>query len=389
MVAPPNLLLCFALMARAQDPSGAPPGAPAVAAPGVVGEAPIAAGNVAAARERALNEAFRQLVEGGFAALLAENGQAAPTAAQTTLRASWLARPKRLVRNYRVLSETEQNGLLQVRLTAELDEAFMRREFDRARGASNRGLPPGVTPLVSTGAPEAATALRAALTGEGVRVDLHPGAAPDENGLRALAARSGRAMVLAVSGRAAAEGPVRGAGRQAVDCHLGVRVVSGGGDSPERAAGSRGFAASESDARAACFAQVIRQLLPALLPDLGAAAAAPGDLRVVILDLDVSEPAVLSPLLRALRKVAGPTAAELRRVVVGRVEIRVASRLNSAALLAALGRELASQATLTRMGGDRGDRVAAQIRMLPPSLSPAAAAPGAPTTPAPAAPPPP
>jgi hypothetical protein len=367
------VLCLMAGLSWAQAPAA--PLTPAAPAEGVTGEAPIAAGNVAAARDRALNEAFRQLVEAGFAGLLAENALAAPTPALVTLRSSWLARPKRLVRNYRVLAESEQNGILQVRISAELDEAHMRREFDRARGVANRGLPPGVTPLVSSGAPEAATALRAALTGEGVRVDLQPGAPPDEAGMRALAQRSGRGTVVAVSGRAAAEGPVRGAGLQAVDCHLAVRLVSasGGADSPERAAGGRGFATSEADARTACFAKAIRQILPALLPDLGTAAAAPGDLRVVMLDLDLTEPAVLSPLLRALRKVAGPTAAELRRVVVGRVEIRVSSRLTPAALWNALGRELASQATLTRLGADRGDRLTAQIRMLPATLPPASA----------------
>src|ERR1044071_5869815 len=86
----------------------------APATEGVVGEAPIAAGNVAAARERGLNEAHRQLVEGSFASLLAENGLQAPTPPLVNLRAGWLARPKRLVRNYRVLAQDEQNGVLQV-----------------------------------------------------------------------------------------------------------------------------------------------------------------------------------------------------------------------------------------------------------------------------------
>jgi hypothetical protein len=311
----------------------------------------------------------------------------AATAPLSNLRTQWLARPKRLVRNYRVLAQNEQNGVLQVRISAELDEAFMRREFDRARGAANRGLPPGVTPLVSVGVPEAGSAVRAALVGEGVRVELQPGAAPDEAGMRALAQRSGRGTVVAVSGRAAGEGSVRGGGVVSVDCHLTVRLLSasGGSDSPERAAGGRGFAPAESDARSACFAKAVRQLLPALLPDLGAAAAAPGDLRVVTLDFDLTEPAVLSPLLRALRKVAGATAVELRRVVVGRVEIQVTSRLTPAALWSSLSRELATQATLTRMGGDRGDRVAAQIRMLPPTLTAPAAIPGAATAAPPAA----
>ena len=68
---------------------------------------------------------------------------------------------------------------------------------------------------------------------------------------------------------------------------------------------------------------------------------------------------------------------------VGRVEVRVSSRLTSPALMAGLTRELASLATVTRSGSDQGPRVAAQIRLLPATLPPAAAAP----VPGPAAPP--
>ena len=348
---------------------------------GVIGQAPVAAGDLATARDRALNEAFRQLVEGAFASLVAESGAPPPTPALTSLRAGWLQRPKRLVRSYRVLEQSEQGGLLRVRVTAELDESFMRREFDRARGAANRGVVPGALPVVSAGAIEAATALVTALNAEGVRAQLQPGAPGDEPALRALAGRLGRGLVALVTGRAASEGPVRGAGQQAVECHLGVRLVPGdGAASSERAAGARGFQTSDTDARNACFARAIRELLPVLRGDLGGGGTAGGDLRVVTLDLDINEPAVISPVLRALRKIGGPTSTEVRRVVVGKVELRVTSRLGAPPLLAALTRELATVATVSRTGQEQPDRLAAQIRLLPatapaaatgPSLSPA------------------
>jgi hypothetical protein len=191
--------------------------------------------------------------------------------------------------------------------------------------------------------------------------------------------------VALVTGRAASEGPVRGTGQQAVECSLGVRLVSAdAGAGAERTASARGFQIQEADARTACFARAARDLLPALLPEVGGGrSGTAADLRVVTLDLDINEPAVISPVLRALRKIGGATSTEVRRVVVGRVEVRVSSRLTAAALMAGLARELASLATVTRSGSDQGLRVAAQIRLLPATLPPAAAAPVPPASPAP------
>jgi hypothetical protein len=367
--------------ARAQAPAPPLPGAPAVE--GAVGQAPIAAGDVATARERALNEAFRQLVEAAFAGLVAENG-GATSPALASLRAGWLQRPKRLVRSYRVLEQSEDGGMLRIRVTAELDESFMRREFDRSRGVANRGVAPGVLPVLAVGAPEAGTVLVGALGDQGIRAQVQAGGSSDEAALRALAARAGRSVAL-VTGRAASEGPVRGTGQRAVECSLGVRLVSAdAGPGAERTASARGFQIQEADARTACFARAARDLLPALLPEVGGGrSGTAADLRVVTLDLDINEPAVISPVLRALRKIGGATSTEVRRVVVGRVEVRVSSRLTAAALMAGLARELASLATVTRSGSEQGPRVAAQIRLLPATLPPAAAAPVPPASPAP------
>jgi hypothetical protein len=159
---------------------------------------------------------------------------------------------------------------------------------------------------------------------------------------------------------------VRGTGQQSVDCQLGVRLIPVEGSvSGEKGAGGRGFHLTEEEARSACFARATADVLPALLPDLGGAGGGPGADRVITLDLDINEPAVISPVLRALRKLAGPSSTEVRRVVVGRVEARVSSRLPAPALLAALGRELQALATVTRTGPERPDRLQAQIRLLP------------------------
>jgi hypothetical protein len=362
-------------------------------APGVVGEAPIAAGNAASARERALEEAFRQLVEKTFTQLISELGGATPTAAQASVRAGWLQRPRRLVRGYRVLEESEQAGNLRVRVTADLDEAGMRRELERARGATTtRATPAGAVPVVALSSPEAATALAAALAAGGVRAELAPGRLADAAAVRPLALKAGRGVAVAVNGHDEDEGLVRGAGLRAVACEISVQLVPAAGDVPApRSAKARGFHAEPQRARDSCYTRATAALLPALLPELGGMTSGAGDLRQYVFDLDLNEPAALAPMLRAVRKVAGPAAAEVRRIAVGRVELAVNTRLAAAALFAGVARELGSVATLVRTGPDRGDRIMAQVRLLAPAEPPAPGAvpPSAiPAAPGAAAPPP-
>jgi hypothetical protein len=356
-------------------------------APGVVGEAPIAAGNTASARERALEEAFRQLVDRTFAQLLSELGGATPTAAQASVRASWLQRPRRLVRNYRVLEESEQAGNLRVRVTADLDEAGMRRELERARGAAApRSTPVGAVPVAALSSAEAASAVTAALSSGGVRAELAPGRLADAGAVRGLAQKAGRGVAVAVTGHDEDEGLVRGAGVRASACEVSVQLVPAAGDpTPVRAARGRGFHSDPQKARESCYTRATAALLPALLPELGGLTSGSGDLRQYFFDLDLNEPAALSPVLRAVRKVAGASAAEVRRIAVGQVVLAVSTRLGAAALFAGVARELASVASLVRTGPDRGDRIAAQVRLLAPA-EPALPPPGSPP-PGPAAPP--
>jgi hypothetical protein len=290
-----------------------------------------------------------------------------------------------------VLEESEQAGNLRVRVTADLDEAGMRRELERARGATaTRAMPAGAVPVVALSSPEAASALAAALGAGGVRAELVPGALADAAAVRPLALKAGRGVAVAVTGREQDEGLVRGAGLRAVACEISVQLVPATGDvTAARAAKARGFHTDPQKAREGCYTRATALLLPGLLPELGGMTSGAGDLRHYIFDLDLNEPAALSPLLRAVRKVAGAAAAEVRRIAVGRVELAVHTRLGSAALFAGVARELGSVATLVRTGPDRGDRIMAQVRLLAPAEVPApgASVPGAtPPGPLPAAP---
>ncbi len=356
-----------------------------VVLPGIVGEAPIAAGNVASARARALDEAFRQLVERAYGGLIGEIGGAA-TAAQAGVRASWLQRPRRLVRAWKVLEESEQAGLLRVRISAELDEAGMRRELERARGpAAPRGVPAGAVPVATLGTPESAVALTSALIAGGVRAELAPGRLAEAGAAGPLAERSGRGVAIVVNGRGADEGRVRGGGVRAFACEVEVRLITPGGAASggDRTGKARAFDPDANRARDLCYGRAVAGIVPALLPELGSLAGGAGDLRAYTLDLDLNEPAALAPVLRAARKVAGPASAEVRRIAVGRVEIAISTRLAAPALLAGIARELGPVATLVRTGSGAGDRLTAQVRLLaepppappPPAMGPAPAPP--------------
>ncbi|HEY0705171.1 MAG TPA: hypothetical protein VGG33_00135 [Polyangia bacterium] len=375
IVAVAGLLLGHAGETLAQTPPPPVAAPPAVPPPGVVGQAPIAAGNTASARERALDEAFRLLVEAAFVNLLAESGVATPSPAQTGVRASWLQRPRRLVRGYKVLEQSEQGGMLSVRVTADLDEAGMRRELERARGVSTpRAGSTGTLPVIAVGDESrgAAAAIASGLVAAGHRAEVASGRFGDEAAVRAFAAKSARGLVVTVSAREQDEGPVRGTSQRAHSCEATVRLFPSTGDPlPERSAKARAFVVDARTASSACFGRVATTLVPQVLPDIGGLGLS-GELRFVMLDLDLIEPAVMSPLLRALRKVAGPASVEVRRIAVGRAEIAVSTRLTGAALLAGLTRELASVANVVRSGADRGDRVTAQIRLLAPTSAPAA-----------------
>jgi hypothetical protein len=262
---------------------------------------------------------------------VAENG-GATSPALSSLRAGWLQRPKRLVRSYRVLEQSEDGGLLRVRVTAELDEAFMRREFDRSRGVANRGVAPGVLPVLAVGTPRGRDG-----AGQRARRRGHPRpVAGGRRQRRVGAAGAGRARRRVRWRWSPAAPPARarcrGTGQQAVECQLGVRLVSADAGPGPSAAPAR--AASRS--RRATPAPLASPGPPAICcrrccPRSAAGPGTAGDLRVVTLDLDINEPAVISPVLRALRKIGGATSTEVRRVAVGRVEVRVSSRLTAPA----------------------------------------------------------
>jgi hypothetical protein len=333
----------------------------------ITGSAPIVGGNSASARQRALDDAFRQAVESAFTALAAEGGPLPsplpPGLAQ--LRSTFFARAKRYVRSYRILDQSEEGGRYKVNVSAEVDDGLLRRDIERARSSAAPAATPsrlvaGPTILVTGTPPEAVTALARAAAGVGLKAETPSLGGIDEGKAREVAARSGAAATVFVTGTASAEGPVRGTGKVAAACRVALRIVPAGTGAPaDRGTEERDYADNDEAAQGECLARAAADLAPQVVAALNVGTPAPG-MRLVTLDVDLVEPAALPLVLQALRKAGN--GAEVRRVTVGHVELRATTRMAGPDLVKALTRELGAAASVTP-GESVADRVSLQVRL--------------------------
>ena len=343
---------------------------PAAAQPGehvVTAEAPIVNGNAVVAKQRALADAFRQMVERAFSDLLKESGSGAqplsPGLAQ--LKASFANRGQRFVRSYRILDEEEGNGRLRVQIDADVDSALLRREIERARGTTAgepttvSARPAGPSILVGGDLPdEASTIVAKALSAAGVQAQS--ATVRDEASLAAAAARQA-AQALWLAATWVGEGSIRGTSRVSMRCELRARLLPAGqgtrAASLERS--ERGFAGDEAAARLACVQRaagaLARQLSAFLRPT-------PAGARYVTLDLEVVEPAALMTLLQVVKRLGAVNAAEVRHVTTNQAEIRVFTRMSGREIEAALLRDVAGRLLVTELKPP-ADRVTLQVRL--------------------------
>jgi hypothetical protein len=381
--------LFVAVPARAQEPGGpaGPPPAAAAAPPtpdqdGLVVDAPIVAGNVANARRKALADVRRLAVERAFAQLLIEQGfgPGAPMPAPlASLKVNLATNAERYVRSYRLLEQGEVEGYFRLRAQVDVDTGALRREVERARGPAG----PGRALLVLVaGPPEAATAVTEAIAATGLKADVQVTPSADAAQARTLAAQGGRNAALLVTASLAEEGPVRGTAVRAFACRLSTRTIAGGAVGPEAEAEGRGFHADPAAARAACLGPLAARVMPEALAALGPAASGATEARVLGLVLDLVEPASLAPVLRGLRKIGAVSASEVRRVQVGRIELRVVTRLSAEELVAALRRELGATVAVTPLAVE-ADRAALEVRLVAPAAGPDPGATADPAGPAP------
>jgi hypothetical protein len=385
-------LAALSARAAAQSPPDAAAGgaggaaaAPAPLPPGFAvgaGRAPIVGGNVASARERALAEAFKQAVGEGITAAVGPEARAA----QPKVAAQVLGRARSYVRRYRTLEEGEVPGATAyaVRVEAEIDEPALRRAFEKpaatpvatAGGSAGAGGGKPSYLVVGAGPPEAATAAASALGSAGARIQT---AAPSDAGdpARAVeaAARAGMGAVAFVSGSASAEGKVRGPGLDAVSCTLGIKVLAAGTGKPmaDESASLRSFGPREDAARADCFTRAAASAVPRVVPPPSPAAGGGADLRTVVIDAQVTEPAAVPALLKLLRGLGSVSSVEVRRVLPGAAELWVRTRLGAAALAAALARD-AGTGLIMGAPEVQGDLVRVRVRRRDDAAGGAAAA---------------
>lgn len=377
--------------AGAAPPAGsAAPGAPSavagdVSSPGFrlgSSDVPVVGGNVASARERAVTEALKQAVGQAITAIAPEARSQPKTVAQI------LGKVRVFVRRYRSLQEGEVGASrYAVKLEAEVDEAAIRRAFDRGALPAPT-MPPTAAPsyfVVAAGLPEGTDAVIKALGGAGLRAERAPLAAWDQPHAVEAGARAGLSAVAFVNATANPEGEVRGAGIEAVSCTVGLRVVAAGTGAAvaEDTQTMRAFSARAPEARRDCFTRAAAAVLPNAVPPSSGVRGSP-DLRTVTVEVDVAELGAVQPLLKQLRGSGSVSSVDLRRIVPGRVELLVRSRMTAPALVALFGRDTSGAVTFSAAEA-AGDLVHVRARlreeMPPPGAIPATSPPaGAPST---------
>jgi hypothetical protein len=349
-------LVGFAPAARAQVPAAAAPLAAAPSAPGVrvvAAQSPIIGGNGAGARERAVEDAFRQAVDQSLAEML----DAATRAGQSRAIKAIEARARTYVRGYRALEEGEVNGAYAVRLEVEVDEAALRRATESWGAQSGPPSAPALAPgflLVSGGGQrDAAIALQSALVASGARAQLAEPAVKEVADAQRAAARATLPQVAFVTAETSSEGPVRGTAEVSATCRIAARVVSApsGLALGEPDASPRGFGADDAAARAECLRHAAGDVAARLVA--GTSGGAPGgDLRALTLEADVVEPGAVVALLKDVRAVGAVSSAELRRLAPGHVEIRARTRATAAVIAPALSRDTALALSNVEVAGD-------------------------------------
>ena len=319
----------------------------------VRGEAPIVAGNAAAAGKRAVADALRQLVERALGELLKE-GAGSPSPAPSgvaQLKASLPNSAQKYIRSYRLVEQEAEGGVVRVMVEADVNTVLLRRELERTRSASvvsSTALAPvpAASFLLVAGAAPVAAMTASALTGAGVAARLD--ASPGEAQLVASAAKQNSSALFVVA-TSAGEGPVRGTSRLSVKCNLRSRLFQAGsqaqnGPLVDRSDEERGFAADEKLARDACFERAASQAARGLSAGLRAPTVAA---VFVTLQLDIVDSGPVPLLLLALKRIGSVTATEVRHVAANLAEIRVFTRMGGAALGQALMRESAGKLAVT------------------------------------------
>jgi hypothetical protein len=285
-------------------------------------EAPIVAGNAVNAKKLAVANALRQAVEQALGEAIKDAAGTPGPSAVPQLKASLASAPQRFVRSYRLIEEQKEGGVVRVMVEVDVDTMLLRREIDRARGATAAQMPatrPAANVMLVAGAAPAAAQVAAALGGLGVRAQVDPSGA--EGPLLVNAARQS-AYALSVVAQSGPPDLVRGASN-------GPAVTRNDED--------YGFAADAAAARSACLTSAADKVARAALAAMRApVTSAP----YVTLKLDIPNVGAIPVVLQALKRMGTSSANEVRHVTANAAEIRVFTRTGGPLLVQALAREL-------------------------------------------------
>jgi hypothetical protein len=376
------LLSSLALVGTARAQTTPPPLAPPapVEAPAgepgmrmVTGQAPVVGGNAAGARERALDDAIRQAVDQAIGELVDPPTRAARAKDIKAL----LAKARSFVPRYRTLEEGELNGSYNVRLEVVVDELALRRRIERwSAGPASAVVTPPSAPqrllLVAADRASPAVALLpplAAAFGGGRAVAAGEGVEATPAGAVQAAVRAGMARAALVAASVDDEGPLRGTGRVAVACRATARLYAAPAASPmgERQAATRVFAEEPGAGRADCLTQLAAELRVGIETALAGGPTRPaGDLQALTVDATLTEPAAVPALLKCLRALGTVSSAEIHRVAGGHAELRLSTRSQPEALVAALSRDADPMITLSDVRA-AGEVVYLRARLRPPA----------------------
>lgn len=327
-------------------------------------EAPIVAGNAVSAKKRALAEAFRQATERAFTELITQNGVVNETPRLQQLKSSFASIGQKYIRRYRILEEGEAQGQLLLMVEAEVDTVLLRREIEKltdnqAGSAGGQSTLQGA-PLLIAGKVGSSfvNQLIKGLAVANVKTVAH--SAKDERALLVVAAKaSSPALYLKVE--STNEGKIRGSSQLSVACRVNYRLFTSIGLKHSATESGRGFAIDESEARESCLDRLVPQIVHGVSQSFQSTLTRS---PFITLNLDVVEPAVLSYITAALKRLGAVTASEVRLVTLSQVEIRVFTRVVAATLQTLLLRELSSKLTITPVRLEP-DRLTLQIRIPP------------------------
>ncbi len=340
-----------------------------------LGQAPVVGGDRVRARERALDEAMRQAVEQAVATLL-DPKALSERAAQLKLQV--YPRARDYLAGYRVLEETGDGPMFQIRISAQVDAARLARAVQAPQAVAPAAAPrakalvclverrPGAPPAPSPLEKKLAEALQArGVQAEPAKGQCAAGDALDETRALALAQAAGAQGAVIGDLALSDEPPVRGSGLPVAKARARLKLIEADGATGEADGDGEAYQPSARAAEEAAAGTAVDNAVRALAPKLAAkwpAGALPGG-GVLVRASGVGRWAEYAALVRALSSVPGVGGVAPRKFDTSGVEIEVRTAVAASALAAAVGRAVEPDGT--RFAAEPAGDLELKVRVIP------------------------